>query len=221
MLEEIFNWLFPEKVQAQQQVQEIVVKIENRVRQLSNLPPAPDRHQDSPHGLLTRLNHIDLLTERLLENREIHEVCEDIEDIVAVRSTVKPLSEIEQLVPNEPTIPTFPTPPEILLEPSLSKTAKELIDLRDWVLLAKTGNNTPSPEVLDILYQRLGKILEREDVTVLEEHDRFNYERQQIVSTKVTDDPEKNDTIAETIRPGYLFKNTIVRPQEVIIYTVT
>jgi GrpE len=222
MLNEIFNWLFPEKIQAQQQAKEIVIKIENRVRQLSNLPVNPYLAQDLPNGLLARLNHIDLLTERLLENREINEPSEDIKDIIAVRSTTeKPAEEIEaKIVNNEPTISTFPTPAKTILEPTLSKTAKELIDLRDWVLLAKTGSNASSPEVLEILYQRLGKILEQEDVTTLEEYDQFNYERQQIISTKVTDDPEKNDTIAETIRPGYIFNDSIIRPQEVILYSV-
>jgi molecular chaperone GrpE (heat shock protein) len=63
------------------------------------------------------------------------------------------------------------------------------------------------------------KVLEKEGVTSLEENDKFDYERQQIVSTKVTDDPQKNDIVAETVRPGYIFNGSIIRPQEVIIYT--
>jgi hypothetical protein len=220
MLNEIFNWLFPEKVQAQHQVKEIVIKIEDQVRQLSNLPPAPDPTQDSPSSLLAKLNHIDLLTERLLETREVGDHSEGSKDISTVRSTVEPPVEIEApTIATEQTIPTFTTSPAIILEPTLSKTARELIDLRDWILLAKAG--PPRPEVLEILYQRLGRILEQENVTILEDHDKFNYEHHQIISTIPTKDPDKNDMIAETIRPGYAFHNSIIRPQEVIIYTDT
>jgi molecular chaperone GrpE (heat shock protein) len=215
MFNQIINWLFPEGVKEQQQVQNIVVKIEDRARQLSGLTSTAT--QSSPH-LISRLKHIYLLLDRLVENSEIQKVSLNVvADTIASQSEAK--LEIEQKVSNnEQTTPTFNTPPEIIPEPKLSKTVKELIELRDWVLLAKTENNTPSPAMLDVLYQQLGKVLEKEGVTSLEENDKFDYERQQIVSTKVTDDPEKNDIVAETIRPGYLFNGTIVRPQEVIIY---
>jgi molecular chaperone GrpE (heat shock protein) len=92
--------------------------------------------------------------------------------------------------------------------------------LRDWVLLAKSGesDNQASPKVLDAIYKQLGKILEKEGITPLEETGSFNYERQQVISTEATDDPEKDDLICDTIRLGYLFKGILFRPQEVIVY---
>ncbi|WYL96945.1 MAG: nucleotide exchange factor GrpE [Gloeotrichia echinulata IR180] len=218
MFNQMINWLFPEGVKEQQQVQNIVVKIEDMARQLSGLTSTAT--QSSP-DLISRLKHIYLLLDRLVENSEIQKVSLNVvADTIASQSEAEAKLEIEEKVSNnEQTTPTFNTPPEIIPEPKLSKTAKELIELRDWVLLAKTGNNTPSPAMLDVLYQQLGKVLEKEGVTSLEENDKFDYERQQIVSTKVTDDPQKNDIVAETVRPGYIFNGSIIRPQEVIIYT--
>ncbi|MFK0733025.1 MAG: nucleotide exchange factor GrpE [Gloeotrichia echinulata GP01] len=220
MFNQIINWLFTEGVKEQQQVQNIVVKIEDRARQLSGLTSTATQ---SYPDLISRLKHIYLLLDRLVENSEIQKVSLNVvADTIASQSEAEAEAklEIEEKVSNnEQTTPTFNTPPKIIPEPKLSKTAKELIELRDWVLLAKTGNNTPSPAMLDVLYQQLGKVLEKEGVTSLQENDKFDYERQQIVSTKVTDDPEKNDIVAETVRPGYIFNGSIIRPQEVIIYT--
>jgi hypothetical protein len=102
------------------------------------------------------LKHIYLLLDRLVENSEIQKVSLNVvADTIASQSEAEAKLEIEEKVSNnEQTTPTFNTPPEIIPEPKLSKTAKELIELRDWVLLAKTGNNTPSPAMLDVLYQK-------------------------------------------------------------------
>lgn len=219
MLNEIFNYLFPGKAKEQKQIEEIVETIENRVRQLSNLPPNSTR--DSTSVLLPKLNHIDLLIERLLNNQVINESSVDTGNVIPNHFIAESLVKIDIAEENKETVSILPSTPEIILEPTLSKTAKELIDLRDWILLAKTGSNLPGSEIFNVLYQRLGKILEQEGVNTLEEQDKFNYECQQIVSTKPTNDPDKNDMIAETIRPGYTFNNSIIRPQEVIIYTAT
>ena len=72
--------------------------------------------------------------------------------------------------------------------------------------------------MLQVLYKKLGKILEKEGITSLEETGVCNYERHQVVSTQETDDPNQDELIYETVRPGYLFQGSLIRPQEVIVY---
>jgi molecular chaperone GrpE (heat shock protein) len=101
-----------------------------------------------------------------------------------------------------------------------STTAQELIKLRDWILLANSSNReeNASNKILDTIYERLGNILEREGIVSLCETGRFDYEIHKIVSTRCTEDPEQDDSICDIVRPGYIFKGLLIRPQEVIVY---
>ncbi|WP_050766038.1 nucleotide exchange factor GrpE [Synechococcus sp. PCC 7335] len=99
-----------------------------------------------------------------------------------------------------------------------SSTAMELIKLRDWVLLAQSSSTSLTTEALSEIYKRLGHTLELEDITPLEMTGKFNYDQQQVVDTKVTHDPELEETICSTVRPGYLFDGKLIRPQEVTVY---
>jgi hypothetical protein len=99
-----------------------------------------------------------------------------------------------------------------------SATATELVKLRDWVLLAKTGGRAAPPAVLDNLYREMGKILHQEGLTPLEETGAFDYKRQKVAGTEATDDPGQDGQVCNTVRPGYLFQNRLFRPQEVILY---
>jgi hypothetical protein len=200
-IEDLFAWIVREK----QQAEELALQIEEIVHQLSKLPPV----ETNKPNLISTLSHIHLLLNRFVEQPELFE--QPQRDFVA-QFKQTPI-EITSKVSLEP-----PPVPEIEPEPELSSTAKELIKLRDWVLLAKSGEGKPSPEVLSAIYQKLGQILEQEGVTAIEETGSFNYERQQVVATQVTDDPEKDDLICDTVRPGYLFQGKLVRPQEAIVY---
>jgi hypothetical protein len=97
-----------------------------------------------------------------------------------------------------------------------SATARELIGLRDWVLLAAGGG--PGPGALDAVYRRLGEVLRQEGIAVLEEAGPFDPGRQQIVDTRATDDPARHDHVCATVRPGYAHRGGLIRPQEVIVY---
>jgi GrpE len=181
----------------EKQAQDLVLKIEARVRQLSHLSSVSQEFA-TDIDLISVLTSVNLLLDRLVDNPELVK-------------TSPNLALEKQTIPEKET-------PTISSEPQLSETATELIKLRDWVLLAKTGNNIPSSELLDALYQQLGQVLEKEGVIVLEEGGRFNYEYQQVMSINVTDEEDKHDIVSETVRPGYIFNGNVVRQQEVIIY---
>lgn len=193
---------YSQKEENIKQVQQLILKAEANVRKLSGLPSViPDHSTDI--DLISVLNLINLLLERLVTNPELIKVSSDS------------LAE-QQIITNEETQSEQTAKP--YLEPKLSTTAQDLIKLRDWVLLAKTGNNVLSVELLDTLYQQLGQILEKEGVSIVEETSKFNYKYQQVMSTTVTNEADKHDLVCETVRPGYLYNGIIVRPQEVTIY---
>jgi AcrR family transcriptional regulator len=204
-LEDLFLWIIKER----RQVEELALQAETIVYELSGL----SRVNSNDRDVVTILNSICLLLERFQQHPELLNLKET--------SIIQPIEVIktEEIEPQTESPPVTQIVREIAEEkPSL--TAQELIRLRDWVLLAKSGesDNQASPKVLDAIYKQLGKILEKEGITPLEETGSFNYERQQVISTEATDDPEKDDLICDTIRPGYLFKEILFRPQEVIVY---
>jgi|GEM_PF-1552807 len=122
--------------------------------------------------------------------------------------------------PPQPPPPLDPAsgPPAAAPDGVLSPTAKELIKLRDWVLLAKSGG-APAADALEGVYKKLAQVLKREGVTPLEENTAFDEERQQIMDTRPTRDPAQDNVVCDTVRPGYVFNGDVIRPQEVIIFT--
>jgi AcrR family transcriptional regulator len=204
-LEDLFLWIIKER----RQVEELALQAETIVYELSGL----SRVNSNDRDVVTILNSICLLLERFQQHPELLNLKETpiIQPIEVIKTEeVKPQTES----------PLVPQIVREIAEEKPSVTAQELIRLRDWVLLAKSGesDNQASPKVLDAIYKQLGKILEKEGITPLEETGSFNYERQQVISTEATDDPEKDDLICDTIRLGYLFKGILFRPQEVIVY---
>ncbi|MGB6297372.1 MAG: nucleotide exchange factor GrpE [Rivularia sp. (in: cyanobacteria)] len=184
------------------------VKIESRIRYLNGLS-VPEKQ--SKIDLVNILKSSILLLDRFIE-------------VMEHRNKLNPANEIDNLVVEQPEIINLEDKadikilPEIPEEPKLSETAKELIKLRDSVMLANTGDKIPNSDVLEVLYQRLGKVLEKEGVDTLDKVGKFDVERQEVVSTKETDDPELDEVVSETVRPGYLFAGNLFRSQQVIIY---
>src|SRR6476469_9567508 len=103
-------------------------------------------------------------------------------------------------------------------EPKISATAKQLIKLRDKVLMSMADGASPSPDLLDAIYREIGRVLEGEGVTPVEDDGAFDYNRHAIVETRQTDDPEQNNRICGTGRPGYAFEGKLVRAQEVVVF---
>jgi hypothetical protein len=203
----------------EQQAQKLAMQAQKSVRQLSGLPPTPP--EKATDDLISVLNSTCLLLDRLVKhpeflsnNKEIAERPKESdrkEEFVAQPAPVVAFPSSSSSSPINTNIP-------LESETELSATAKELIRLRDWVLMVKGTDSGLSGNTLEALYKQIGQILTKAGVTTLDEKGIFDYERQLIVSTKKTGDPEKNDWVYETVRPGYLFNEALIRPQEVITY---
>jgi hypothetical protein len=191
--------LFKEKKEAE----ELALRAEIAVRELSGLPPVDLDERDA----IAILKSICLLLERfqtypkLLNRQEV-----DLDPV-----------EIHHSIDSQPVCDTS----KEIFDLKPSTTAQELIKLRDWVLLANSSEirENVSNKVLDAIYERLGSILENEGVASLHEIGKFDYEIHKIVSTRSTEDPEEDDLICDVVRPGYLFNGLLIRPQEVIVYS--
>lgn len=185
------------------------VKIESRIRYLNGLE-VPEKQ--TKIDLVSILKSSTLLLDRFIELMEHRNKLNSAKEIK--NSFMK-----QQEIINPEDKKEMKVLPEIPEEPKLSETAKELIKLRDSVLLANTGDTIASSDVLEVLYQHLGKVLEKEGVHTLDKVGQFDVELQEVISTKETNDPEMDEVVSETVRPGYLFAGNLFRSQEVIIYT--
>ena len=191
---------------------ELALKVEQKARTLSGLSMRPE---NAPSDIKSILETSCLLLDRLVEEKDR----EKENNIIASKPVVKaaisnPPNPIKEAVVEQPPIMVIS---EQKLEPSV--IAKELIKLRDWVLLASTSESTASAESFQRIYKKLGQILVKDGVTLLENVGAYDYEKQQVIDTQITDDPSKNDQIYNTVRPGYIFNGKLIRPQEVIVYT--
>jgi molecular chaperone GrpE (heat shock protein) len=226
MLSDILNInkLFPFN-EENEEIRSLVLLAEAKIRHLNDIPlVAADNNSVD---IVTILKSICLLLDRSIEAREKDRVREEGEnrsieldrDNLAIdrleldidtKDSIAELSK-EYLQIAENIVPKL----DSNLEPS--PTTKELIKLRDWILFAKNNNSTDS-SILNNLYQRLGHILAKEEIISLEAEEKFDCDRHQIIDTKITENIDLDDFIYSTIRPGYLFKNMLLRPQEVIVY---
>jgi hypothetical protein len=218
--------LFPH-LQDESELKELALQAETSVRELSDLPPQV--LDSAADDVVSILKSTCVLLDRLVQGKQIS-MAENTEEIAIVADipvehepkqpdeTDSDISEPE--IEDRSTVAT--TVAELILEepdePEPTTTAKELIKLRDWVLLARS-DETVSSGVLGELYRKLGRILEQEKILTLEATGEFNYERQEVVDTQITEDPTLDRQIHSTIRPGYLFNEKLIRPQEVIVYT--
>lgn len=206
------------------EAEKLALRIESYACQLNGLPTVDSNYR----SLITILNSVCGLLESLSEQHKMiddqkvqfHTQLESQSLSPEIETTTKPLltEEVKAQVIQEapPQIIESETPPE-----KPSTTAQELIRLRDWVLLAnsRAGEDKANSQVLAAIYKQLGKILQKEGITTIEDTGKFDYERHQAVSTQTTDDQQKEDLIYDTVRPGYLFHDQLIRPQEVIVYT--
>lgn len=189
------------------QAQQLALRAEASVRKLSNLPP--QCLDGAPDDVVSVLKSTCLLLERLVRRLEFPPADAQNGGAQTAQATQPGASSDEAAIS---------PPPQVASEPELSLTAKELIKLRDWVLLAQTGGAAGNLHLLESLYRGLGKVLEKEGVTLIEEVGAYDGKRQQVVDTRPTDDPAQDNFVCATVRPGYLFHERLIRPQEVIVY---
>jgi len=72
---------------------------------------------------------------------------------------------------------------------------------------------------MEELYRKLGQVLEKGEVVPLEDVGPYDYMKQKIMSTCPVDNPDKNNFVQSTVRPGYMYRDRLIRPQEVIVYS--
>jgi GrpE len=208
--------------QNDRQIKQLALQAEAGVRQLSNLPEH-STNTASDGDIVSILKSTCLLLDRLLRsNQTSHEVIQKEDSSISDEFPPEDSDLSDEVEPEFTQAEvTAPERDKIVAEPEPSATAKDLIKLRDWLLLAQSDDTNVSPEVLREVYRKLGHILEKEAITTLEATGEFNYEQQQVLDTHITDDLAQDNQICHTIRPGYLFNNRLLRPQEVIVYTFT
>jgi hypothetical protein len=195
-----------------QQIQALALRAEDLARALNKLPA-----DDTPQDIVGILQTVCALLQRLTEQqaRLLAEAGPVASPTQPPSAAVAETAETTQLAQAAPAAEQ----PNATTGSTLSDTAKELIKLSDWILLAKAGEKAVQPVVLEEIYRRLTALLAGEGVTALDASGPCDYERQMVVGTQVTDDPALYDHIYSTVRPGYLFHQQLLRPQEVIVYT--
>ena len=202
------------------EVEELAQRAQTTARELNKLPASATASQEN---LVEMLQSTNALLARLAEQQTNAPVVTPSSGKISSQERVSSRQEQSEssVVPpkSEQLEPSVVPPAE--KGQSLSAAAKELIKLSDWVLLAKEGGTTVQPEVLEEIYRRLTAALSKEGVTPLDASGPCDYERQMVVGTHPTDDPAQNDHVYTTVRPGYLFRDQIIRPQEVIILSYT
>lgn len=104
---------------------------------------------------------------------------------------------------------------------------QDLIALRDKLLLRKSWLEDQAPEeesaqklVISQL-REIARCLTNWGVEILEAGGAFDNHFQTAVETRPAENAEQDGQIAETFRPGYRFRDEVLRPQEVILFTAT
>lgn len=230
MFRALFFWLRNGK-----EAQTLALRAETIASQINALP-VPDA--EPQRDIVSVLSSTCALLERFSEQQAQQELAQPAIIQPSSQNSTPPPPETTEATSVAPESAKIAPPPETtsavpeLAEPPvlseaiaasstktvLSPTAQDLIKLSDWILLAKTAKTAVKPEVLGEIYRQLIKALAKEGVTLLDETGLCDYSRQAIVGTQVTDDPAQNDHIYSTVRPGYLFREQVIRPQEVIVY---
>ena len=197
---DLFNWMSEEKKEAEK----LALEAEDCARRLNGLTTTIEEGE-----IVSVLKSTCLLLQRLIDKEKSTSSNSETSD------RKKPSVTKNQFQTSTKTN----SESSLELVTKLPTTIQELIKLRDWVLLAHKTKTEGSPDVLSAIYQKLGQILEQEGVTTIEKTGYFDYEKQQVIATQITHDPKQDDLIYETIRPGYLFQDKLIRPQEAIIYS--
>lgn len=99
-----------------------------------------------------------------------------------------------------------------------------LIELRDKLDDKLVYMEEEAPEETAVIKTIQGqlrataKLMQRNQVEILDEKGVFHPEYQRIVETVSAENQEQDDTIAKVFRPGYRYNGEILRPQDVYVY---
>jgi molecular chaperone GrpE (heat shock protein) len=100
--------------------------------------------------------------------------------------------------------------------------ALSLIIFRDQLLYFQDNfrddGNEPAVKMLGTLYKETGRFMGANGIEPLEETGGFDEQKHIAADTKSTSNPELNNAIESTFRPGYRINGELYRPQEVVVY---
>lgn len=107
------------------------------------------------------------------------------------------------------------------------KWIMELVRLRDNQSIRKEfligqGEKQDSPGIrlIDSLLKETALLMENNGVEIINDTGEFTSERHIVMDTVKTDDPKLVNHIANMVRPGYIYKGSLIRPEEVIVYVL-
>lgn len=101
---------------------------------------------------------------------------------------------------------------------------RNIIAMGDNLLMRRDylRENMPEDDNADKLIKNqlreTANILKKAGVEILEDEGIFDCSRHTVVDTRLTTDPSLDNQIAEVFRPGYIYKGSVIRGQEVILY---
>lgn len=102
-------------------------------------------------------------------------------------------------------------------------TIKSIITFRDSVImrqgLAESQEESSLKSLLNSLIKETANLLEQNHVEILDGKGSFDNSIHIVVEVKQTDDKDLHDKVAQVFRPGYIFEEEMIRPQEVILYS--
>jgi molecular chaperone GrpE (heat shock protein) len=99
----------------------------------------------------------------------------------------------------------------------LVAVADDLVDLTDDEAIA---DPPAAAAFARWITQRVGTMLSHCEVTWVADEGPFDPARHEAVASRPASGTEQRGRIAETVRPGYLWRDQVVRPQQVVVYTV-
>jgi hypothetical protein len=95
----------------------------------------------------------------------------------------------------------------------------DLIGMRDWIAVARDEANESAREALSAVDRKIVRILAQQGITALDAHGALDPAVHQVVEWRPTAESARHNEIAATIRAGYVNDATVLRPQEVIVFT--
>lgn len=100
---------------------------------------------------------------------------------------------------------------------------KQIITLRDNLMIkldiAKESGEKNIIKVIEGELNHTRRILENADVEVIEQVEEFDDSKHIIAGVRQTDNPDMEGHVAAVLRPGYIYKEEMIRPVELILYT--
>jgi hypothetical protein len=116
--------------------------------------------------------------------------------------------------PMAPSAAATPTPP---LASSYPRICEDIIELIDWVGFSRAATRQSDGERLQSIVVQLQDLLTAQGITAINDAGAYDARRHKVVKAEDVEDRALDRTIKETVQPGYMFHERIIRPQGVIL----